>query len=512
MSGHVFVVHSDLMRIACDAWLVPGDGSYVPGSTWERAVGGQAEPYPRTWSQAGTRCVRWLPLRSGDPEPWLTYVVTDEHDAGTQSVASVREFLPKAAEGRASRRSMRLLALPLVGTGGGGAKRLAGAVARKLLPELEAFVAAHDVDVALVVKDPAAYAAVQAARGTDDRHWSALSPELRRSARAIGARMSRGEVVLFLGAGLGKGAGLEDWKGLLTKVATEVGMSAEARRRIEALDVLDQASLIEQKVAGPDTRTEFRKRVATAVSSTTRFALSHALLATTPVREVITTNYDRLFELASQAIGADPALLPWDRPRPDQRWVLKLHGDVEHPADIVLTRGDYLAYRGQREALAGIVQSLLITRHMLVVGYSLTDLNFHQMMHAVRQATASWSGRPEHSSIGTALFLAEEPISELWAGEFDWVAMQEAAADDAARLRAARTLEIYLDCVAAAASPSMLHLLDPYYADVLSEPERRLRDLLVRLTSAVDREPPVKATAAWVAVAEVLRRLGARNV
>lgn len=54
--------------------------------------------------------------------------------------------------------------MPLVGTGRGGAAKRAGDVASELLPALEEKAAQHDVDVALVMLDANAFAAVQAAR------------------------------------------------------------------------------------------------------------------------------------------------------------------------------------------------------------------------------------------------------------------------------------------------------------------------------------------------------------
>ena len=49
-------------------------------------------------------------------------------------------------------------------------------------------------------------------------------------------------------------------------------------------------------------------------------------------------------------------------------------------------------YGYQREALSGIVQTLLITKHMLFVGFSLTDDAFNQVSaldwHALRRLLA----------------------------------------------------------------------------------------------------------------------------
>lgn len=40
---------------------------------------------------------------------------------------------------------------------------------------------------------------------------------------------------------------------------------------------------------------------------------------------------------------------------------------------------DYMRYQTRRSALSGIVQGLLITRHMLFIGFSLRDDNFHRI-------------------------------------------------------------------------------------------------------------------------------------
>jgi hypothetical protein len=51
---------------------------------------------------------------------------------------------------------------------------------------------------------------------------------------------------------------------------------------------------------------------------------------------------------------------------------------------MVLSRDDYLRFDAESAALGGVVQALLLTRHMLFVGYSLSDENFHRLMYEVR--------------------------------------------------------------------------------------------------------------------------------
>ena len=74
-----------------------------------------------------------------------------------------------------------------------------------------------------------------------------------------------------------------------------------------------------------------------------------------------------------------------------QRWLLKLHGCVapERRKDNVLTRGDSLSLREHRATLTGLVQALLVTRHMLFVGFGLADDHFRAVVHDVRRALGS---------------------------------------------------------------------------------------------------------------------------
>jgi hypothetical protein len=52
------------------------------------------------------------------------------------------------------------------------------------------------------------------------------------------------------------------------------------------------------------------------------YALAHGLLAALPVKEVVTTNYDTLFEAASEAIGRPVDVLPYKPAGGGRRWLL----------------------------------------------------------------------------------------------------------------------------------------------------------------------------------------------
>lgn len=508
--GHVFVVHGDLMKVHADAWCVPGGPDPAgPGDTWARAVGTPDHPVSKQFGRPGCRVVRWEPIHPDDPTPWLVDLGGSRGTPIDWYLEAVEEFLTKAAADLSARtprfgRARPLVSLPLVGTGQGGKRREAGEMARALLPVLYRFAAEHPVDIALVMIDGAAYSAAQAVRRAMpvDQAWPTIEPSLRASADRLAGLAARRALVLFIGAGVSRGAGLPGWAELLKAIAIdEARLPPTQVEALEHLEKIDQAHFLQVTLRSRD---RLKAAVARYVSTRSkRYALAHALLAALPVQEVVTTNYDELFESACEGAGRPVARLPYETVRDGARWLLKLHGCVSQAADIVMTRDDYYAYRDRREALAGIVQALLITRHMLFVGFSLEDDNFHRIIRAVRRAMHRGEQTSE-GHFGTTLVVGSNPLVQtLWQDELTWVDLDPGLGDMAV---AARRLEIFLDRVAAGAETRSDHLFHPAYAGVLLPGEARLKQLLAELVLNADDE--VRGSPAWSEVERLLDRLG----
>ncbi len=201
-------------------------------------------------------------------------------------------------------------------------------------------------------------------------------------------------------------------------------------------------------------------------------------------------------------------MLPYEPSSGSKRWLLKMHGCVEHPEDIVLSRRHYLRYEERRAALTGIVQAMLITKHMLFVGFSLRDDNFHRIADAVRRAVQPGdSGLPVAGVFGTGLTLTRSPLFEsLWSGEME---IRPMLGDDEPEdmARGARRVELLLDVVARRTAGTE-HLMDGRYAPLLSKHERRLRDALQQLAEARSAAGPAPG---WERVDRLLRAHGWRG-
>lgn len=510
MSGHVFVVRGDLRALVCDAWLLPTDQSLYVSEHWAHGLGGVEPSPPDDWGDEGRRAFPLPDVPPGRPVPWLVNVGRTPGTPVEWYMDGVRQFLEAAAaslHGRARLhdRAKPLLGLPLVGTGQGGAGRVAGEVASTLLDLLREASCELDVDIVLVTASAPAFAAAQARRRTTVRPGHEVPGALGDRARELGIEAARGGLVVFLGAGISAGAGIPLWDGLLDRLASEGGFDDDERAALRHLNALDRARIIERRLAADGIRID--DRVVAHVAAD-HVSLAHTLLAALPVAEFATTNYDALFERACAAAGRPVAVLPYEPVSGHTRWLLKMHGSVDHPEDIVLTREDHLRYSERRAALAGIVQALLVTRHMLFTGFSLQDENFHRLVHDVRNAIGESRRHGARTGFGTALVLRPEPfLKELWAADLQVLTLEnEDAADEESRRNGARRMEIFLDQMLLAATSSVEHLLDSTFEGVLTPPEREVRDALCAMKQRVPEQ--ARTGPVWERVARFLQDLG----
>jgi hypothetical protein len=508
VNGHVFLTWGDLTRLACDAWIVPTDAHLFIEEPWTSFVRAPAHA-PGSWVADGRRVVRGEATRDDDARvPWLLDVAGNQRTDVAWYVDGVRQAVDTAAAELAGRaalfgRARPLVALPLVGGRYGGLAKRAGAVVAELLPVLGDLAAAHALDIALVLFNGQAFTAAQT-----ERRRRALPADSAEFDAGAGAQVQRladlaaaGRLVLFLGAGVSAGAGLPTWGELLKRLALRAGIAESDVPALERLEERDRALVIEGRLR--QRGSTLGEDVATSFRAAPWRALTHTQLAALPIAEAATTNYDTLFEDARRDIGLATTVLPYESVGADARWLLKLHGCVTHPEDIVITRDDYLRYNERRAALAGIVQALLVTRHMLFVGFSLRDEHFHRIIHDVRKAVRSTdTGRNE--PFGTALVLGREPfLEELWKDDLHLVAFGGNSDD---RAVAARRLQIFLDGVLTGATTTVSHLLDGAYDAVLDDDDRCVRDALRQMKRAVPAA--ARGTPAWKRVAEFLRSVG----
>ena len=181
--------------------------------------------------------------------------------------------------------------------------------------------------------------------------------------------VEQGSAAAFIGAGLSRRAGYPDWRALLADIATELGLDIELEHDLAAVA---QYSL--NKATG--------KRIKLTRLITDHFAPKpdapepFRALARLPVRHIWTTNYDRLAEVAWEQerklldVKSRNADLSIDKP-----WahaiLYKMHGSVDHPAEVVIAKDDYELYRRERPGFLQVLTGQLVTKQMLFLGLQL---------------------------------------------------------------------------------------------------------------------------------------------
>lgn len=526
---HLFVTRGDLTALHCDAWVLPTDREGTVTGTWVdelvRLGRGTADAYGGRLDEAarhelaGTGAAV-LRRPSADAPGVVACDTAVAHGdveacarAASVAIARVSDVVAgaHALPTRALElpRPRPLVALPTVGVGAGGGRDVRGAVLAGQIDAARATLASEEgPDVVLVCFDHAHYAAAQRARraaGAGRALPEVLGVDLHDRVEALAAHARAGRLVPFVGAGVSMGAGLPSWVGLLDELIAEAGMDAD-RAALDRVDLRDRAALIQSRLGAGELERILLERLTAA----SRVALQHQLLASLPIHEAASTNWDDLFERAWRDAGAGRvAQLPFDGQTGAEHWIVKLHGTVRGGQlhGVVLTRDDYLRFGAERNALAGIVQSLLLTRHMLFVGFGLSDETFHRIAHDVRQVLEDGTGIPERGgAYATSLSPSRHSVTaELWRGQLDVVSTR--VPDDgegrAGTAPAARRLEIALDLLGMLAVDPLGHLLDPSFDGALTPAERRLADALRAFDGAAapllrDAGPAGLAVGRWL--------------
>ncbi|WP_134767186.1 SIR2 family protein [Nocardioides sp. 1609] len=497
MSGHLFVAHGDLTRLACDAVLVPCDGAGNVSDSWSALL----PPGLPRGDHAG-----WLRVGRPDADGVVDLgtheqrrVVALDTVSGSLSPAELAERTWAAVERLGSRlvardgRHRALVAIPLVGTGDGGLAGRRGEVVAALLERRRD--QPPTADVALVLRDRRDVAAVQRHRVDDD--WACLPPHLRCEADRLGTLAGEGRLSLFLGAGVSMPVGLPAWWSLLRSIAAEDPV-------VDLTGVDDPLDAASRLVRSRGTE-RFLDGVVTRVT-TGRHGIGHALLAGLRVRQNVTTNFDACYETALHGVHGDGVdVLTRSVADGGRPWLLKLHGDVAAPASLVLTSEQYAAHAADHQALDGVVQALLLTSHLLFVGFSLTDASFLRLaaqVDVVRRGSAGARTTPS----GTALALTTRDVRTAGYQGLTVLPMSQGLDHPAA----GRVLEIFLDRLAWTAARthdlSSEYLLDERYTSGLTAADTALKLQLLALVA----RPEVGDSAAWPHVVELFARLGRR--
>ena len=522
--GHVFVAIADIRYLSCDAWIMPFAGytlySCSMHNYWMEAVFHKlGEPKPLRWELKARldKAIHYLDSSenigkisipdTGDLLDSIAQILflkvlrmNQVCDPLLVLCNMIRDLLTlvidawkKENKPKLNRRDKYLIAVPVFGTGGAGFGGAIGSVAHAILDcLLEISKLDSEFDYVLCTIDTEAFVAAQNYRLNNfDKFFGSMphltNPDKMSTIVKLAELAAEGKLALFIGAGVSVGAGMPSWGGLLEELAKECAIDVSTPFWISS-DYLSKADIIEKKLKAQG------KNIGDWIASRMNlpfFSIQHALLASLKSKTVVTTNYDICFESSVKALEREVSVIPHRVVQHSKVNLLKMHGCVTVPKHIVLTRKHYIRYMERNAALAGIVQTALLTSHLLFIGFSLDDENFHKIMDSVKKSKATIG------NYGTTIQLFENTyLADLWHPDIDAVFISKSpdrSLTGKDYSEAGRGVDLYLDLLSAHTSKfSYSHLLDERFCGIdFTEEEEQLHDHLLALArSLVDVNSP----------------------
>ncbi|MBK8945387.1 MAG: SIR2 family protein [Ignavibacteriae bacterium] len=186
---------------------------------------------------------------------------------------------------------------------------------------------------------------------------------------------------IFAGAGLSMPSGYVNWKELLREITEELGLDIEKEN--------DLVAIAQYHRNEKGNRANLNQEIISKFTKEFELSKNHEILARLPIKYYWTTNYDKIIEkaLTNSNKRIDVKItkdnLSINVPKRDVI-IYKMHGDVEHPTEAVITKDDYESYNLTRQLFTTTLQGDLISKTFLFIGFSFDDPNLDYILSRIR--------------------------------------------------------------------------------------------------------------------------------
>jgi hypothetical protein len=189
--------------------------------------------------------------------------------------------------------------------------------------------------------------------------------------------LNNGSASIFAGAGLSIPAGYVNWSELMDEIAQDLGLNISTET--------DLVSLAQYHVNENRTRSKINRKILEEFVEDVEETENHRIISRLPLSSIWTTNYDKLIEQAFQNenkvvdVKYSNNQLLTTKPKRDVV-IYKMHGDVNHPSEAILTKEQYEDYHRTHEPYINALTGELTTKTFLFVGFSFTDPNLDYVL------------------------------------------------------------------------------------------------------------------------------------
>ncbi len=208
-----------------------------------------------------------------------------------------------------------------------------------------------------------------------------MKPEHKAFYKDVIKELETGSLAIFAGAGLSVAAGHVNWKQLLKDITEDLGLNYNKETDLIAIAQYNTNKIGNRSVINRKIIDEFNKDI--------EHTENHEILSRLPIYSYWTTNYDNLIEKALEQRKRIPDVkhsvsqLPYPKPRRDAI-VYKMHGDATIPEEAVITKDDYERYPVDKAGFLTALNSELLSKLFVFIGFSFTDPNLDYILSRVR--------------------------------------------------------------------------------------------------------------------------------
>lgn len=193
--------------------------------------------------------------------------------------------------------------------------------------------------------------------------------------------LKEGNAAIFAGAGLSVPSGVVNWKELLRRPASRIGLDIDKES--------DLVSLAQYIYNDDKTKTPLTELINNHFSQTGKINRNHEIITRLPIRTFWTTNYDKLIEQALIETGKNPDVkrrvndLTRIKSKRDAV-VYKMHGDADIADEAVLIKNDYELYERNNQMFTIALKGDLVSKTFLFIGFSFEDPNLEHILSRIR--------------------------------------------------------------------------------------------------------------------------------
>lgn len=185
------------------------------------------------------------------------------------------------------------------------------------------------------------------------------------------------KLVVFAGAGVSIDAGVPSWNTLINEMKSDINIPSNEQDYLR----------IAQMFFNERQQKEYIDKIRTVLKHTkVKHNAIHEEIFNLNPEHILTTNYDDLFEQVINSKSLPFSVISKDNHFPyalNTKHLVKMHGDLSD-TEIVLKEDDYIDYSLKHPLIEGFIKSVFVSKIVLFIGYSFSDINLKMIIQTVR--------------------------------------------------------------------------------------------------------------------------------